>query len=733
MAHRRDILLISSNFPPVVGGSSMVYDQICRNAADQVVALGANCDYVTGRRWSEPDLAADRERPYLIHRISVLRPPLSQSGQSVTAKLKSDDFIVMASVLLTVIRLWWRYRFKTVCIGELIYGGWLVFPLRYLLGRRVILYTHGEEVAQDPDSRLAHLRRSFLHHAHAIIAVSQFCKGQIIAKYGVPPDRIALVANGVDLSVFKPGDADPDSLPAAAKGRRIILSVSRLVKRKGHAALIAALPAILERHPDAHCLIVGEGPEAATLRQMIDQLGLDQGCTMMGGQPIASLVGLYRQSEVLALPCQTQPDGDTEGFGLVFLEANACGLAVVGGAAGGTIEAVIDGENGLIVDGSQPTDIAAAINRLLDDRQLAARLAENGARRALAMGWSHAAGYFLDICLNPGTSPPPAFVRPIAAGGGAPPRLLVTVDVEEQFDWGQFSRTDYRIPDCGALRIFHQEHQAIGVKPVYLLTYPMLTDPAYQEFGREILADGSGELGIHLHGWITPPFWEFPNVFSSYQCNLPEYLERQKLQVLCAAFEQAFGQKARIHRAGRWGGNDRTAGLLSELGIDIDLSASAGFAGNQEGSPDFSNLTGEPFWTDDDHRVLSIPASSMRYGLGPHWVSLLLTKLMPALSRRFSKPVRLSPEGEEERLTAGMIREIARRGQSVAVFSLHGTSLLDDGNPYSIGAGRAAALRRRSVTLLEEAIRAGWLRPSSCAEIWQDESARRDRERLSHD
>src|SRR6201999_2935811 len=137
---------------------------------------------------------------------------------------------IMARVLLTILTLVVRHRVRVVCLGELIYGGWLVFPLRYIFGRTVLIYTHGEEISQDNENLLARRRGLFLHHAHALIAVSLFCKGQIISKYNVDPNKIHVINNGVDLNAYYRSTQNRDVWPEAIRNRRIILSVSRLVE-----------------------------------------------------------------------------------------------------------------------------------------------------------------------------------------------------------------------------------------------------------------------------------------------------------------------------------------------------------------------------------------------------------------------------------------------------------------------------------------------------------------------
>jgi glycosyltransferase involved in cell wall biosynthesis len=660
------ILFVSSNFPPVVGGSAVVYDQLCKNAGGEIVALSASRDYRTGNLW--PDLpSADQGRGYTIYRLPFLRPPVFETDPKGlfhrVARIVTRDFPVMVRLLGFIFVLISRHNCKVVCLGELVYGGWLVFPLRYIFRRKVLIYTHGEEISQNADNFLSRQRGAFLRNAHGVVAVSLFCKGQIITKYQIDPRKISVISNGVDLEVFNCTSENRGIWPSAIRNKRIILSVSRLVERKGHETLIRAMPAVLERHPDAHCVIVGGGPLENRLRSIAQEVGISEHCTVVGPAPQGDVIEYFRNCDVFTLPCHTLADGDTEGFGLVFLEAGACRKPVIAGVAGGTVEAVAHGETGLLVDGSSPRDVATALDRILSDPPFAQALANEAWRRSQALGWRAVTQKFLDVCRSPSLrslepsycSPKMHEALPRDTAGKSVPRLLVTVDVEEEFAWEEFDRTRNRVRGTEALEQFHADCRSVGVSPVYLLTYPILMDEKYRPFLKRVAKDREAELGIHLHSWTVPPYWEEANVFTSYQCNLPENIERSKLETLCAAFEECFGEPVRIHRAGRWGGGERTSSLLERLGISVDLSPSAGYSDIAVGGPDFRNIDGAPFWSGDQRKVLTIPASSVNYLRGPRWLSsaaFKLTRGWPSIRARAHKrgtPVRFSPENASQR------------------------------------------------------------------------------------
>ena len=387
------VLLISSTFPPVTGGSAVVYENICRNAAGAVAGLAPLQDYSTGAPLAGVE-AHDQNAPYPIHRIPLLRP--AETGK----RGRLGDLMLMARVLGAVLKTARREQVSAICLGDLVYGGWLVFPLRYLFGYRVLIYVHGEEVTtRDGGGVFDAWRARFLAHAHGVIAVSSFTRDAMVRLMGTDPAKVTLIPNGVDLERFQPRPPDPDlAARLGVSGRRMILSVGRLVPRKGVDRLVAAMPQILAAVPDAHLLIAGHGPLRGALETLIREQNLASHVTLLGEVTDQDLVRLYALAEIFALPNRTMPDGDTEGFGLVFLEANACGKPVVSGRDGGVVDAVKDGVNGLAVNGNDVGAIATAVIRLLQDPVLRERLTQGALDAAKRGDWKSRAAEFLKLC-----------------------------------------------------------------------------------------------------------------------------------------------------------------------------------------------------------------------------------------------------------------------------------------------------------------------------------------------
>jgi phosphatidylinositol alpha-1,6-mannosyltransferase len=403
------VLLVSSTFPPVTGGSAIVYENICRCADGAVIALAASRDYLTGLPFTGAAVF-DRQAGFPIYRIPLLRPVNSARPPGLFSALRTglNDAALMLRLLSRTVQIARHEGVQTICLGDLVYGGWLVFPLKYLFRYKVVFYVHGEEITvQSGGGLFDRWRARFLAHADAIISVSRFTRDALKRLMQVNPAKVTLIPNGVNLERFQVRAA-PSGLAAqyGVEGKRILLSVGRLVARKGADHLVQAMPQILRVCPDVHLLIAGEGPLRSELEGHIRSLGLQDSVSLLGSVSDLELEGLYALAHVFALPNREMPDGDTEGFGLVFLEANACGKPVVAGKAGGAPDAVTDQVNGLTVDGNSITAIADAVCALFTDQNLYARLSQGGLAVARRSGWESRAADFLELCGQISGSPP---------------------------------------------------------------------------------------------------------------------------------------------------------------------------------------------------------------------------------------------------------------------------------------------------------------------------------------
>ncbi|WP_445766384.1 glycosyltransferase family 4 protein [Rheinheimera sp.] len=395
-------LLITSIFPPINGGSAVVYEKIAEYCADHALIVLAPKRHCATNEWLEGWQQYDSTAPFQVVRTTLLRPlvVVSKSRLQSLYLFLCKDIPLYLKILRLSMKLIKQHDIKVVCIGELNSLGWLGIALKRLLGIKLICYIHGEEVTTDtPYRNFSRNRKHYLKHADALVAVSKFTRDYLINGFRVPEDKITLIPNGVDLNVFAPAEKSAALLQRYnLQHKKIMLTVGRLVPRKGIDKTLEAMPAIIKAVPDVHYLIVGIGPYQDKLKQLVQQYNLQDYVTFTGKISQQELVQHYQLCDVFIMANRTMPDGDTEGFGLVFLEANACGKPVVGGKAGGAVEAVQHGYNGLSVNGYQSAEIADAVTLLLTDDAKYQQISQNGLALVQQCRFERCAERFDQLC-----------------------------------------------------------------------------------------------------------------------------------------------------------------------------------------------------------------------------------------------------------------------------------------------------------------------------------------------
>jgi phosphatidylinositol alpha-1,6-mannosyltransferase len=248
--------------------------------------------------------------------------------------------------------------------------GLLAPTLRAAGAKRIVATTHGHEAGWSQLPVARGLLRRIGNQVDVLTYLGAYTRGRLERAVSASAhDRLVQLAPGVDATKFKPdtgGDVVRQALDLT--DRRVIVCVSRLVARKGQDVLLHALPSILRDVPDAALLIVGSGPARKRLEALTDRLGLRAAVRFTGSVPSADLPAHYDAGDVFAMPCRTRRAGlDVEGLGIVYLEASAAGLPVVAGRSGGAPDAVLDGQTGHVVDGTDVGAVGAAIVGMLRD------------------------------------------------------------------------------------------------------------------------------------------------------------------------------------------------------------------------------------------------------------------------------------------------------------------------------------------------------------------------------
>ena len=295
---------------------------------------------------------------------------------------------------LTLIPLFWAFRnwqhLKVVVCFQIIPAGIAGYLIHRFFRIPFVVVTYGEELTLALQKRICGwhvhtwLWKLVLSKAARIATMSSFTR-TVLGRFDVDVRRVCLIPLGIQgaYPVF-PSDNILRLLAEHGLERaRLILMVGRLIERKGFDNAIRAFSEIVVPGDRLHLLIVGAGEQEEFLKDLAKKITQPGQVVFLGSLADDDVRYLYSICEVFLLPVRSLDDGDTEGFGMVFIEAGIHGKPIVAGRAGGTPEAVVDGVTGLLVDGSSTDEIKDALLRVLNDRDLAARLGEEGRRRAL--------------------------------------------------------------------------------------------------------------------------------------------------------------------------------------------------------------------------------------------------------------------------------------------------------------------------------------------------------------
>lgn len=247
--------------------------------------------------------------------------------------------------------------------------------------QRIVALTHGHEVWWSKVWPFSWAMRRIGNGVDNLTYLGEFTRSEIsraLSKSAV--SAMKKIAPGIDTDHFSPR---PDSLQLRNElklvDKKVMISVGRLVHRKGQDTLIEALPQILQSVPDAHLIFVGEGPYKEYLVKRANDLEVSHAITFIGRIQYADLPRYICVGDVFAMPSRSRLAGlEVEGLGIVYLEASACGLAVIGGNSGGAPDAVIEGETGLAVDGTSSKAVAEAAITLLSDPERARQMGARG-------------------------------------------------------------------------------------------------------------------------------------------------------------------------------------------------------------------------------------------------------------------------------------------------------------------------------------------------------------------
>jgi phosphatidylinositol alpha-1,6-mannosyltransferase len=361
---RLRLLMITPNFPPEVGGVQTYAVELARH-------LAPRCDqFVLLTRRRAQSRSVDAQLAFEVRRVACPGDNLAFSAIPAVSLLRHGN--QFDAIFATH----WSAAFAALHSP----------PAQHL--PPVLCAAHGKEIVIRPLAQNALLqglydraRRSVLQRATRFVAVSQFT-AELLLGEGVEQRRVSTIVNGVDPSFFAPQDMLPLRNELGLGGRPVLLTVARLVERKGIDRVIAALPLIVRTVPDLLYVIVGTGPDEARLKALASTLAMDRHIRWIGRAGREALRDWYNMCDAFVLTSFSR-NGDVEGFGLATLEASACGKPVIASREGGMADALVVGETGLLVDPDDPQALADAAIGLLTTGQ-GPRLGRNGRAHVLA-------------------------------------------------------------------------------------------------------------------------------------------------------------------------------------------------------------------------------------------------------------------------------------------------------------------------------------------------------------
>jgi phosphatidylinositol alpha-1,6-mannosyltransferase len=349
------VLIVTNDFPPRAGGIQSFVHALAVRLPEGSVTVYAPA-------W-EGAAAFDAAQPFPVerHPTSLMLPAPSVARRAA--------------------RLLGRDGCDTVLFGAAAPLGLLAPSLRRAGARRLVAITHGHEAGWAALPGARSLLRRIGDSVDTVTYLGEYTRARLAR--ALSPEaaaRMTRLAPGVDSDAFRPGAggaAVRDRLGLAS--RPVVICVSRLVPRKGQDTLIRAWPVVQATVPDAVLLLVGGGPYAGRLRRLARGLGVAGSVIFTGPVPWLELPAYYDAGDVFAMPCRTRRHGlDVEGLGIVYLEASATGLPVIGGDSGNAPDAIRAGETGYVVSGRSPAEVAGRLVHLLTDPAGARAMGEKG-------------------------------------------------------------------------------------------------------------------------------------------------------------------------------------------------------------------------------------------------------------------------------------------------------------------------------------------------------------------
>jgi len=357
-------VFVAIDFPPEKGGiHDYAYGLISQIPSEEVTVLTNKIeDTVESNQF---DRKADFE---------IIRKRIYWNSNKVLLIL-SQVILILQLIILK-----WRRKTSEIHFVNVFPVGVAGPFMKAFFGVKYFPYVHGLDVMGMVNSRLFPLLMMILKRSDKVIANSQYTKSKLI-ELGIHEHQIVIIPPGLNVSKLSGAAESVEDVRDKydLHGKKVMITVSRLVERKGHDVTLKAIRQVIRHIPDLKYLICGDGPYRGELERLVNQYGLDSIVVFTGGITDQELHQLYECSDIFIMPSRDiKEKGDVEGFGIVFLEANYYRLPVIAGNSGGVPDAVKDQITGYLVNPLNEKEIADRIQELLLDEGLAKTMGDNG-------------------------------------------------------------------------------------------------------------------------------------------------------------------------------------------------------------------------------------------------------------------------------------------------------------------------------------------------------------------
>ena len=350
------VLLVTNDFGPRAGGIETFVMGLLERVPKGEVIVYTSHQSSTGeydRRWRDE------------YGVEVVRD-------------KSSILLPTPRVIRNLQKLIRRRNLSTVWFGAAAPLGVSARWLRKAGAQHIVALTHGHEVWWSKVWPFSLAISEIARNVDVVTYLGDFTQ-QAIARRFKDQNKLIKIAPGIDTEHFRPLDGRELREKYGIADRATIVSVGRLVHRKGQDRLVEAMPLVLKEIPEAHLVFIGEGPHRKRLDELVKKFKLENHVTFIGRIQYSDLPRHFSLGDIFAMPSRSRLFGlEVEGLGIVYLEASACGLPVVGGNSGGAPDAVKEGITGFVVDGNKLPEIADRIITLLKDDELRNQMGNAG-------------------------------------------------------------------------------------------------------------------------------------------------------------------------------------------------------------------------------------------------------------------------------------------------------------------------------------------------------------------